>query len=193
MQRWQMQLLRWGLDKTWSTAYPAPCSHTKRCCLLLRHKPHTGNPSAGLLPAYHYHWELVFSTDKQAMKCARERSNPFSHLGQRCRKEQLLIKKITEVGMISTYKSFSCLIPHQKKREKSHFKLGTEVYADITQIKKAFEMLLLSPDLATSPLRWSTFSAHNFQHFLQLHFPDAKVKWCDQGTSSLWLTTIFEQ
>lgn len=146
------------------------------------------------LHEYHYHWEVVFSTDKQAMKCARARSNPFSHLGQRCRKEQLLIKKIIEVCMISTYKSFSCLIPHKKKKkEKSHFKLGTEVYADITQIKKAFEMLLISPDFDTSALIWSTFTADNFQCSLQLHFPNIKVKWSDQGTSSQWLTIIFVQ
>lgn len=90
--------------------------------------------------------------------------------------------------MISTYKFFFCLIPH-KKKEKSHFKLG----ADVTQIKKAFEMLLISPGLDTSSLKWSTFTAENFQCFLQLHFPDAKVKWSDEGTSFLWLTIIFAQ
>lgn len=36
------------------------------------------------------------------------------------------------------------------KKEKSRFKLGAEVYAEIAQIKKAFEMLLISPDLDTS-------------------------------------------
>lgn len=124
------------------------------------------------LHEYHYHWKVIFSTDKQAIKCARERSNTFSHLGQKCMKEQLLIKKLIKVCMIRTYKSFSCLIPHKEK--KSHFKLGAEVYADITQIKKASGMLLSSPDLDTSSLKWSTFSAERELPMLS----SASFPWC---------------
>lgn len=54
--------------------------------------------------------------------------------------------------MISTYKIF-LFASSLTKKEKSHFKLGTEVYADVTQIKKAFEMLLISPGLDTSSLK----------------------------------------
>lgn len=66
--------------------------------------------------------------------------------------EQLLIKNLIEVCMISTYKIF-LFASSLTKKEKSHFKLGTEVYADVTQIKKALEMLLISPGLDTSPLK----------------------------------------
>lgn len=55
--------------------------------------------------------------------------------------------------MLRTYESFSYLFPQKKKKTKketSHVKLGAEVYANITQIKKAFEMLLISSDLDTS-------------------------------------------
>lgn len=38
-------------------------------------------------------------------------------------------------SILKTYKSFSYLFP-QKKKEICNFKLGAEVYGDITQIKK---------------------------------------------------------
>lgn len=78
------------------------------------------------------------------------------------------------------------------KKETAGFKPGAEALAGITQVKKA-SVLLIDSNLDNSALKYSlSLCTEDFQWFLQLYVPGARLKLAERGMRSLRPTVRLE-
>lgn len=79
------------------------------------------------------------------------------------------------------------------KKETAGFKPGAEALAGITRVKKKASVLLINSNLDTSALKYLlSLCTENFQRFLQLYVPGARLKLAERGMRSLRPTVRLE-